>query len=221
MIDQRTFKFLDLLAANNSKEWMDDHRREYRSMRADVVDFAAEIIDQITQFDPAIRARRPDPATCITRLARDLRFGRGKGSYKTDYYIVVGLEGIQGVAASYCVHLEKDNCFAGAGAPNPRGADLLAYRQKVSQNFDRFEAIVTEPGFASLFPNGIQCQSGKSLKRVPVGFSRDDPAADYLKLEGFITRERVPDGSLTDPRGLETVVELLAGSKPLVDFLNG
>ena len=125
MINQHTFEFLKNLENNNTKEWVDAHRLELNKVKDDVIAFAGVLVEEISKFDLTIRANPPFPKKCVTRLNRDMRFGKGKGPYKTDFYIVVGSQGIQGVAASYCVHVEAGNCFAGGGAPNPMGADLL------------------------------------------------------------------------------------------------
>lgn len=221
MISPATFDFLALLKENNSKEWMDEHRSQYRDMKSDVLAFAGLLVDEISNFDPAIAENPMPPEKCVTRLNRDMRFGKGKGPYKTDYYIVIGLQGIQGLAASYAVHIEPGNCFAGGGAPNPMGPDLQMYRQKVADGFSGFSEIITDTSFTDLFPNGITSQSGVVKKRVPRTFSPEDPAADFLKKEGFITREKLADHDLIEPAGLPKVLDLLEGSKPLIDFLNG
>lgn len=220
MLHQHTFDFLKRLGENNTREWADLHRNELNDAESDVVAFASVVLSEICEFDPAIAKNRPEPRKCVTRLNRDMRFGKGKGPYKTDFYIVVGLQGIQGIAASYAVHVEPGNCFAGGGAPNPMGPDLLAYRQKVSVGFDEFTAIIESKAFKKLFPHGITSQSGVSKKRIPRDFDPDDPAADFLKMEGYITRERIPNSALMTDGGLDRIVELLKGSKPLVNFLN-
>ncbi|GJD41922.1 DUF2461 domain-containing protein [Methylobacterium bullatum] len=220
MLQQDSFDFLARLKNNNSTQWAHDHQDEMYRTKNDVTEFAACIVAEVSKFDEAIAKKPPKPETCVTRLNRDMRFGKGKGPYKTDFYIVVGLQGIQGLAASYAVHIEPGNCFVGGGAPNPKGPDLLNYRRKVSYGFKDFERIVTSHSFVELFPNGIQSQSGKSLKRGPLQFEHDDPAMEYLKKDGFITREFLPDVRLTISSGLKEIVDLLKGSKPLIDFLN-
>lgn len=220
MITQNTFTFLDKLKSNNSKEWMDANRTEYEQMKTELVEFATFLVQEIAAFDPSIRKKLPEPKKCITRINRDMRFGKGKGPYKTDFYIVVGTEGIQGLAASYCVHVEPGNCFAGGGAPNPKGPDLLYYRKKISDGFSAFREVVEEPIFLETFPNGIQSQSGIVKKRLPLGFESNDPATEYLKREGFITREHIMDADLFSKTGLDKIINILRHSKPLVDFLN-
>lgn len=218
MINTSTFEFLKQLRANNDRDWMAQHRDRYLHARDDVRSFADELIAGISAFDPAIAARPPVAAACVTRINR--RFPRDIGPYKTDFYIVIGKQGIQGVAASYAVHVEPGNNFVGGGAPNPRGDDLLMYRRRVSEHFDDFDRLVTSDEFTRLFPHGITSQTAKLLKRVPRGFEADDPAADVLRRDGFITREPLTQHDLTDPAGMARIMELLQGSRPLIDFLN-
>lgn len=220
MISAKTFEFLKNLQNNNTKEWMGSHRNEYYDMKSEVEYFASEMIKEISKFDSMIRSRPPHPTKCVTRLTRDMRFPTTKGPYKSDYYVVVGYEGIQGVAASYAVHIEPGNCFVGGGTPNPKGIHLLNYRKKVSDRFSEFRTIVESTEFKSLFTNGITSQSGIVKKRVPSGFQQNDPAVNYLKKEGFITREKISDTDLQTINGYKKIVELLEGSMPLVTFLN-
>jgi uncharacterized protein (TIGR02453 family) len=220
MLRQGTLDFLIRLKSNNSTEWARKHRDEMNDAKRDIVDFASKIVREISIFDGSIAKNQPDPEKCVTRLNRDMRFGSKTGPYKSDFYVVVGVQGIQGVAASYAVHIEPGNCFVGGGAPNPKGADLLNYRKKISEDFDEFKSIVSCRSFVKQFPNGIQSQSGKSLQRGPRHFDQDDPAIEYLKKDGFITREFVPDRNLTTADGIKEIVDLLRGSKPLIDFLN-
>ncbi len=126
-----------------------------------------------------------------------MRFGTGKPPYKTDYYIVIGTQGIQGPAASYAVHVGPGECFVGGGAPNPRGDELRRFRQRISEDWPRFSAIINSDQFMELFPHGITSQSGSRTQRIPRGFASDDPAGDVLRGDGFITRERIPDTHLT------------------------
>lgn len=221
MLSQHTFNFLNQLAENNSREWADAHRDELDEAKHDVNRFAGLIVEKICEFDSEIAKNPPEPRKCVTRLNRDMRYGHGKGPYKTDFYIVVGLQGIQGVAASYAVHVEPGNCFVGGGAPNPMGPDLLNYRKKVSERFPDFLKIVEAKDFRTRFPNGITSQSGIVKKRVPRDFDANDPAAEFLKKEGFITREHVSNRTMTHTDGLNDILKLLEGSKALVDFLNG
>src|SRR5205809_508452 len=113
MISQHTFDFLTRLDQNNSNEWVNAHRDELTETKNDVIAFAAILVEEISKFDPAIGLNPPQAKKCVTRLNRDMRLARGRGPYKKDFYLVVGTEGIQGVAASYCVHIEAGNCFVG------------------------------------------------------------------------------------------------------------
>ncbi|QHC61059.1 DUF2461 domain-containing protein [Rathayibacter sp. VKM Ac-2760] len=219
MLNKTTFDFLRTLRENDSQAWMASHREEYRAARDDVIAFAGELITTVSAFDPVIARASLRPEKSVTRLVRDRRFGADRPPYKTDYYIVIGTQGIQGPAASYAVHVEPGNCFVGGGAPNPTGEELLRFRRRVSDDFSEFSGIVTSDRFTELFPHGITSQSGSWTKRIPRGFDADDPARDVLRGKGFITREPLADSDLTSDAGMARISRLLEGSKPLIDFL--
>lgn len=58
------------------------------------------------------------------------------------------------------------------------------------------------------------------LKRVPAGFAKDSPSADYLKLYHFYVQQPVSDAQLCSERYVAEAVQAFKTTKPLNDFLN-
>ena len=79
-----------------------------------------------------------------------------------------------------------------------------------------FRSIVESPAFRRSFGE----VSGLRLKRVPKGFSEDDPAAEYLKLRQFLAGTERPAEFATRPRFYGSLVRLFQQLIPFVRFLN-
>lgn len=58
------------------------------------------------------------------------------------------------------------------------------------------------------------------LKVAPKGYAKDHPHIDLLKLRSFIVEHRFNDDEVTSASFLDTLMDLVRISKPLVDLLN-
>lgn len=218
MINNSTLDFLKNLKFNNSKEWLDQNREGYENTKTDVLTLAAELISSLSEIDSTISNAFLDPKKCITRLNRDLRFSKDKTPYKTDYYIVLNKFGKNSPAAFYFLHIEPDNCFVGGGVYNPQPEQLKKIRKEIDYTFDEWKAIIENPKFKNTFPSGIQ-NSGV-LSKTPKEFWEKNPAAEFLKMKGFYTMEKLSDQEIVSKDSLEKINACFKNSKPLVDYLN-
>jgi len=98
----------------------------------------------------------------------------------------------------------------------PQPPQLFAVREHISGHFKQLRAIVESPGFRKQFG----ALEGEPLKRVPRGFSKDDPAAEYLKFTRFIAGAEFPSTTATSPAFYKTVLSVFRQVVPLTRFLN-
>ena len=218
MLDGNTLKFLIDLNFNNSKEWFENNRANYELARDNILTVTGQLISDVSDFDPSIADAHLDPKKCITRLNRDLRFSKDKTPYKTDYFILITKTGKNGSSAFYCLHIEPDNCFAGGGVYVPLPEQLHKIRQEIDRSFDQWKAIITSEPFKKQFPSGIH-HSGVLMK-IPRGFDTDSPAADFLKMKGFVTMRNISNKEITMKTARARIIDCFRDAKPLVDFLN-
>lgn len=71
--------------------------------------------------------------------------------------------------------------WIGGGLWRPDTSQLQLVREHIIGNLDQFESIITAPRFKKL--GGLQ---GDRMTRVPRGFAKDHPAADYLQYRQFV-----------------------------------
>ena len=75
--------FLKVLAANNNREWFNEHRDEYETARLEFDKLLAAVISRIALFDESIRGIQPKD--CTYRIYRDTRFSLDKTPYKVHF----------------------------------------------------------------------------------------------------------------------------------------
>ncbi len=93
---------------------------------------------------------------------------------------------------------------------------LLAVRQHISGHLKQFRAIVESPGFKKKFGGLL----GARLQRVPRGFAKDDPAAEYLKMRQFYAGADLSPSLATGPAFYRTLLSTFREVVPLTRFLN-
>jgi uncharacterized protein (TIGR02453 family) len=218
MIDRRTFAFLSGLKANNTREWFKDHRPDYEDAKANLVEVAAKLTAEVARFDEAIRQSGFDPASAVTRMNRDMRFSKDKTPYKTDFFVIVRSSPHFQRIAGYSVHIEPGGSYASAGIFRTERGPLSKIRDRISGRFAEWKSIVESREVQRIFPDGFIAPN--VLKNGPKGFDKDDPAIEYLKLEGFSLNHRMSDAAMSEGGALAEWVSAHKTASPLVDFIN-
>ncbi len=218
MLKKTTFDFLKGLKKNNTKEWFDKNRDEYREVYEKFEGFVQDLIDSISKFDPSIASSDLLAKDCIPRLNRDLRFAKDKSPYKTYLYAVISSGGRKSGNAVYYVVLDPDKCNFGAGSFQPDRDTLKKLRQEIDYNFDEWVAIIENPKFKVAFPDGIIAQ--ESLQKVPNGFDAASPAAAFLKMKGFFVRKNYADSFFLKKENFDGIIERLKTCVELNEFVN-
>lgn len=218
MIDPDTFRFLTGLKANNTKEWFRDHRRDYELAKANLIEVAAKLTEEVARFDDAIRQTGFDPVKAVTRMNRDMRFSKDKTPYKTEFFVMVrSSEHFQRVAG-YGLHIQPGTSYVTAGIFRTERGPLAKIRGRISGHFGEWKSIVESSEVQQMFPDGLIAPN--ILKNGPKDFEKDDPAIEYLKLEGYSLNHRMTDEAMASQGALEEWISALQAGRPLVEFIN-
>ena len=218
MIDAATFKFLRDLDKNNDKEWFEAHRDRYDTALENLTVVAGRLIDDAASYDPAIAKLDLEPKKCISRIHRDMRFQKGKPPYKTDWFIMLGGDPQAGKGAGYFLHVQSGGSFAGGGLYTPDADTLLSIRKRISKNFADWKKVAEGKQLTSIVPDGVTPPD--ELKTMPHGFDKDDPAAEYLRMKGYVANRGLSNADLEGEKAQTLVVEAFKAAEPLVAFLN-
>lgn len=218
MIDPKTLQFLHNLKANNVKEWFHDHKDAYQAARSNFLEVVGQVIDGIGEFDENILTSSLEPKRCIMRINRDIRFSKDKTPYKTNFFASIKREGKKSPYGGYYISVDPNVSFIGGGMYMPESATLKKVRLRISDYYPQWQEILGHSSFQEQFPEGVK-PSGE-LKRPPQGFSKEDPAIDYLKYKGYYTQRFFNNKEVSQPDFLPSLLESFRSLRPFITFLN-
>ena len=199
------YSFLERLQQNNSKDWMDKHRKEYQAVRSFFVSWLDELNAKLSEAHPEYFDTPGKKG--INRINNNLMFYPNKPVYKDhfgagldqltkqgDFYIEIGL---------------KQNLLAG-GYWRPEKTTLKSIREAIDYNGDELLEILEKPSFKKMF-GGLYIDS--PLKTAPKGYAKDHPYISLLRHKTFgvevsFERNKVLDSNFQE-YCIEVYLELL------------
>lgn len=208
------FQFLKDLAANNNREWFNEHRDEYESARLEFEKLLAAVISRIALFDESIRGIQPKD--CTYRIYRDTRFSSDKTPYKVHFGGYINAKGKKSNHSGYYLHIENGSCLLAGGNLCLPPNILKAVRQSIYDNIDEYVSIVEDPEFKKYFP----VVGENFLKTAPKGFPKDFQYIDYLKCKEYTCTCNVPDDFFLMPDFLDKTEATFRQFKRFADFIN-
>ena len=184
------YTFLENLQQNNSKEWMDEHRKEYHQVRDTYIAWLNHMNQKLATLDSDYFDTPGKKA--INRINNNLMFHPNKPVYKDhlgagldqktkqgDFYIEIGL---------------THNLLAG-GFWRPKKEILASIREAIDYNGEELKAIIEKPSFIKTF-GGLWPDD--KLKTAPKGFSKDHPYIDLLRNKTFAVEVTLSRKQLLD-----------------------
>ena len=212
-IENSTLKFLKDLSKNNNREWFTENKQQNTAAHENVIQFVDELIDEIALFDEEIG--KTDAKKALFRIYRDTRFSKDKSPYKTNFGAGLGM-GKGNRIAGYYLHIEPGKSFLAGGVYQPESSVLKEIRKGMSMNGKAFLKIIEKDDFRNNF-RGLSVEN--KLQKVPQGFEKDDPMAEYLKLKSFVVIHPISDSDLTNEKAVKNFANIYKSIQPLNDFL--
>jgi uncharacterized protein (TIGR02453 family) len=217
MLQPSTIQFLKNLKNNNNKPWFDANRKKYEEAKLDFGQFIQSVIDQHAKKDAGLKEIKAKD--CMFRINRDVRFSKDKSPYKTNFGASINRGGKKSVSAGYYIHCEPGEAFAGGGVWIPMPPELKKIRQEIDYNFDEFKKIVGSKKFKSVYGD-LHKGDEISLVKVPQGFEKNNPAAEFLKLKSYLAMRKFSDADLKSKDLAKMVLEAFDALQPLIEFIN-
>jgi uncharacterized protein (TIGR02453 family) len=217
MLQSATIKFLKDLKKNNNKPWFDANRKQYDTAKKDFELFIQSVIDKHIKKDTTLKDLKAKD--CMFRINRDIRFSKDKSPYKTNFGASINRGGKKSLFAGYYFHLEPGESFVGGGIWMPMPPELKKVRQEIDYNLDEFTKIISSKKFKSVYGDLYKGEDA-SLVKVPQGFEKDNPAADYLKLKSFLAMKSLKEADLISKDLIKNVTEAFEALQPLLVFIN-
>jgi uncharacterized protein (TIGR02453 family) len=206
-----TFEFLKVLAANNSKEWMDANRSWYQDIRSGLLDFAKALNDAFAEVYPMPTG---DIRKSLARINNNRRFHPNKPLYKDHFGLMMKRQSPK--HSDFYIHLAPDTSFVGTGLYHPPKEQLEALRKLITKKGDVLEALQQDPDFKKYFGE----LHGDKLKTYPRGYSADDRYIDLLRLKDVIITQNINSGLLLQKNATQTLKGYFGAAQGFMDFID-
>ena len=216
MNTQLIIDYLSELSMNNNREWYHAHKEYYKNANAEFENLLQTLMLEIGKFDSSILQSAPKDLTF--KLVRDTRFSHDKSPYNPAFRAHISSKGKLPVPVGYYIMIKLDNqSFLGGGLFADMFKDATAMiRNYIVRNGEEWEKIIHEPDFEKYFT--VQ---GTALKKVPAGYEKEHPQAEYLKFKSWYLEYPIKDEELNDAEAfLAKAAELFRMMKPFNDYLN-
>jgi uncharacterized protein (TIGR02453 family) len=226
----KILSFLKDIAANNNREWYQEHKKEYLAAKEAYEAGIAQAIEAIAAFDPSIA--HLTAKDCCFRFYRDVRFSPDKSPYKRHFGAYISARGKKSLHAGYYIHVEPGKCLLAAGAYWLPTNILTAMRNEIMGNIDEWRKCVENGQFVKAFgyPNETEWTDDEvgergfgmtHLKKAPKDFPSDYPFLQYLKMKDYCVWHRVDDSFFEGDGWIKEMVRIFKVAKPMMDFTNG
>ena len=214
MFSNKTIAFLRALKKNNDRAWFHAHRAEYEQhVREPMVGVVERLAHDFRAFAPELLA---DPKVSLFRPWRDTRFSEDKAPLKTNIAAVFPNRTLGRMnGAGLYFEVATTYVWMGGGIYSPDSSQLHAIREHIAADQPRFEGLIGAPAFRKL--GGLK---GDRITRVPRGWPKDHPAADYLVHKQYLGFREEPAAFAARPDFYKQLLTTMKALAPLVAFLN-
>lgn len=208
--------FLQQLAANNDRDWFEQHRQQYEQLvRTPALAFISAMEADIKLISPHYEAVARKTGGSLMRVHRDTRFGHDKRPYKTNVGIQFRHENGKDVhAPGFYLHIEPGNVFAGVGVWHPDTTALGKIRDAIVAAPARYQDAIFNAGFSPIWS-----MAGDSLSRPPRGYDKQHPLITEIKRKDFIAICPLHEDELWQPGLCGRIASLFESASPLQGWL--
>ncbi len=216
MNTQLILDYLADLSSHNEREWYHAHKAEYKEASAEFESLLQELILKIGEFDSSVLHNQPRDLTF--KLVRDTRFSHDKSPYNPAFRAHISSKGKLPVPVGYYLMIKPGGqSFLGGGLFADMFKEATAMvRDYIAANGREWEEIIGDPDFRKYFT-----VRGTALKRVPAGYEKEHPQAEFLKYKSWYLEYPVTDAGVRDGEAfLDHAVSVFRIMKPFNDYLN-
>ena len=206
--------FFKELAANNSKDWMDDNRKRYAQVVKKPFENFVEALQQaVSEFDEDITLK---PGDSIFRINRDIRFSKDKTPYKTNRTAIISKYGRKDkVYPGFYISISPEKVMVGGGAYFLEKENLYKVRQEIAYNLEEFDNLINDKKFKANFPEIL----GAKNKLVPKEFKEDAKIQPLLLNKGFFFMKDLPADLIFDDNMVNVLIENMKTARAFNNFL--
>lgn len=210
-LSKNTFSFLQNLAKNNTRDWFAEHKDEYTTAQENVIEFADDVLGQMSNFD---LIETPTGKKALKRIYRDVRFSKNKAPYKQHFGMMFS-RATASRRGTYYVHIQPGENFIGGGFWGPEKDDLLLIRKHLAQDDSYFRKVIESKKFKNVF----KTMQGEQLKTSPKGFDKEHPSIDLLRYKQFLIGRSFTDKEVLSTDFPKVASDTLKAMLPFFDIM--
>ncbi len=179
-------KYCYALSVNNNRTWFHENHDEYDKVKKDFLGFLDMLRFAISEESPQISKSimYMEPKDWMYRVAKDMRFHKNGPPYNPAFRAYIAPDRKSWMPEGYYIRIFPGSSIFGTGLWCDTTAKMNNIRAYISQNYTEFEKILKKSKITV---------TGDKLKTIPKGFSKDDPAAEYIKMKNWQIMYFIPD----------------------------
>jgi len=202
------------LAANNDREWFHANKSRYEeSVKLPFEGLVSVLIDRMREDDPALDIA---PKDAIFRINRDVRFSKDKSPYKLRSAAVIARGGKKDtVSPSMYIEAGPEQLAVYGGVYMPDREQLAAIREHIAANLDRFEELLSDKAFKSVYGT----LHGDRNKIIPKELRKAAAQQPIIFNKAFYFFNQMPADDILRPDIIEHVMSRQRTGRPMAEFL--
>ncbi len=188
------------LMQNNNRTWFHENHVYYEKARKEYLAFLDMFRYKLAEEAPDIgkSIMYMEPRQWMYRVAKDIRFHKNGPPYNPAFRAYICADRKSNKPIGYFLRICPGSSCFGTGVWCETTAQMSNIRSYISLHYDEFLQALNEGGISL---------GGEKLKSMPRGFSKDDPAAEYIKHKYWDMIISIPDENITD---FENFAQLLS-----------
>jgi len=208
-IPKSVFNFLKKLEKNNNREWFNAHKREFKSIEAEVKLVYEDLTNLMNVHDDIDGFK-------MFRIYRDVRFSKNKLPYKTHFGGSYNRKKPE-LRGGYYLHVQPNNeSFIATGFWQPNKEDLFRIRKEFEQDDSEIRDIIKDKNFKTVWGPFV----GDALKTAPKNFSKEHKAIDLIKKKQFIFTKKYTDQEVLASNFIKNVDVAFKVIRPYFDYMS-
>ena len=208
-IQNKSLEFLKKLALNNNRDWFNAHKKEFKSVEADIKIVYNTVFNNLKVHDDVDTMK-------LFRIYRDVRFSKNKLPYKTHFggsfsRVKPALRG------GYYLHIApNDESFIATGFWEPNKEDLLRIRKEIEMDDEEIRDIINQSSLKDIWGNLI----GDELVSAPRGFDKNHRAIDLIRKKQYIFTKKFTDKDVLSEDFIYEVNSAFKAIRPYFDYMS-
>ncbi|MEM6865367.1 MAG: DUF2461 domain-containing protein [Bacteroidota bacterium] len=207
-ISKEALTFLRKLAKNNTREWFEAHKLEFKSHETGVRQFYQNVHENLDGHDDIERMK-------MFRIYRDVRFSKDKTPYKTHFAASFSRLGSH-LRGGYYLRIKPGETFAAVGFWGPDKDDLFRIRKELEADASDFRNTIGLKSLKSIWGD----IEGEGVKTAPKGFDKTHPDMDLIKRKQFLFTRNFSDEAVLDKTFAEEVNKSFRAIRPFFDLMS-